>query len=354
MEPHTNSNDLFERYLQAVRKHLPWQRQDDIVAELRANLEAQREEREADLGRPLSEGEMIDWLKELGPPRLMAARYQPSRYLIGPAFFPLYWHILRIVFIWVTVAYAIGTVARTFTEPHGPEWIAQALLGYPGVLFTAAAWLTIAFAIVEFVSERYPEKCPQFFATSPNWSPTSLPPVEKEPALRGKPRTLTTAIANFVVGFAVLVWLLLVPRYPFLILGPGAAYLHRSPFQVAPVVVWFYWAIVGLQAFQLIWQGYNLLADKWRTKHPLHMLATKALSLTPIAILIGAPGQIYLTQNPGASGTLPGGIQVQVATINHYIFVSFVVIAFIAVIDFAVEVWKASKAARQHQFRTVL
>ena len=26
--------DLFERYLQAIRKHLPWGRQDDILAEL--------------------------------------------------------------------------------------------------------------------------------------------------------------------------------------------------------------------------------------------------------------------------------------------------------------------------------
>lgn len=354
MEAHTNSNELFERYLQAVRKYLPWQRQDDIVAELRANLESQREERESDLGRPLSEGEMIDWLKELGPPMRMAARYQPARHLIGPAIFPLYWQILRIVLLWATVAYALATVVRTFTEPHGPEWIAQALLGYPQLLFSAAACVTIVFAILEFVSDRYPEKCPQFFATSPNWSPTSLPPVEKEPTLEGKPRTLTTAVANFVVGFAVLIWLLLIPRYPYLILGPGAAYLHHSPFQFAPVVAWFYWAIVGLNAIQLTWQGYNLLADKWRTKHLLQQLATKALGLTPTAILIGAPGQIYITQNPGTSGMLPNGIQVQVGAVNHYIFVSFVIIAFIAVIDFAVEMWKASKAARQHQFRTVL
>ena len=66
--------DLFERYLQAVGKYLPWERQADIVAELRANLESQREEREAGLGRPLTEGEMIDWLKELGPPMQMASR----------------------------------------------------------------------------------------------------------------------------------------------------------------------------------------------------------------------------------------------------------------------------------------
>ena len=31
--------DLFERYLEAVRKLLPWRRQDDIIAELRAKVE---------------------------------------------------------------------------------------------------------------------------------------------------------------------------------------------------------------------------------------------------------------------------------------------------------------------------
>ena len=88
--------DLFERYLQAVGRYLPWERQQDIVAELRANLEAQREEREAALGRPLTESEMIDWLRELGPPMQMASRYQAPRYLIGPTVFPMYLYILRL------------------------------------------------------------------------------------------------------------------------------------------------------------------------------------------------------------------------------------------------------------------
>jgi hypothetical protein len=53
--------ERLDRYLLAVRKHLPWQRQDDIIAELRANLEAQLEEKEAALGRPLSPAEMQEW-----------------------------------------------------------------------------------------------------------------------------------------------------------------------------------------------------------------------------------------------------------------------------------------------------
>ena len=65
--------ELLDRYVEAVRKHLPWQRQDDIIAELRANLEAQLEEKEAALGRPLTRPEAEAWLNQLGSPMLMAA-----------------------------------------------------------------------------------------------------------------------------------------------------------------------------------------------------------------------------------------------------------------------------------------
>jgi hypothetical protein len=82
--------ELLDRYLQAVKKHLPRQRQDDIIAELKANLESQLEDKESELGRPLTQGEAEDCLKQLGPPMQVAARYQPQRYLIGPAVFPIY------------------------------------------------------------------------------------------------------------------------------------------------------------------------------------------------------------------------------------------------------------------------
>src|ERR1700679_1868380 len=99
--------DLLERYLQQVRKYLPWTlsraRQDDILAELRANYESQLEEREADLGRPLTEGEMIDWLKHLGNPMQVAGHYQPVQYLIGPMLFPMYLYVLRLAAFWALV-----------------------------------------------------------------------------------------------------------------------------------------------------------------------------------------------------------------------------------------------------------
>src|SRR5260370_97257 len=102
--------ELLDRYLGAVRKHLPWERQDDIIAELRANLESQVEEKEEELGQPLTAAEAEAWLKEGGPPLQMAARYHTPRYLIGPALFPIYWYVLKLAFFWATVVYTIVSV----------------------------------------------------------------------------------------------------------------------------------------------------------------------------------------------------------------------------------------------------
>ena len=41
--------DLIERYLHAVKTHLPPAQQDDVVAELREDLQSRIEEREAEL-----------------------------------------------------------------------------------------------------------------------------------------------------------------------------------------------------------------------------------------------------------------------------------------------------------------
>lgn len=334
------SNEFFERYMQAVRKYLPWQRQDDIVAELRTNLEAQREEREAELGRPLTEGEMIDWLKELGPPRAMAARYYAPRYLIGPAIFPMYWQILRLVLIWASVAYAISIVVRLIVESHSVEWVAGQVGGFWGLLVMATAWVTGVFAVLEYISERYPDKCPDFLAPASHWSPTTLPPLEKQPDPPGKPRNLTAVSAEFVVHFAVLVWLLLIPRYPFLLLGPGAAYLKNGPIVLMPVLLWFYWSVVALNAIQFLWQGYIILSDRWQQKNSLQHIVNEAMGLVPIAILIAAPGQMYVAANPMAVHSLPAGFTV--AQLNHYAFLGFEAIAILKVIQFAWELWKAT------------
>jgi hypothetical protein len=337
--------DLFERYLAAVRKLLPWRRQDDIIAELRANLESQREDREAELGRPLTEGEMIDWLKELGPPLEMAGRYQPPRYLIGPAIFPIYWWILRLVLFWAAVGYGISIVARLFAETHGSDWVAGQIMQYPLILIMATAWVTAAFAALEFIARHYPEKCPDFVATRQHWSPTSLPEVDKQPPAGCKTRSFATAAAELIVQFVLLVWLLLLPRYPFLLMGPGAVLLDHSPVRPAQVLMVWFWSIVAFNGVQLVWQAINLLTDGWRVRSRAQQLAFKAMGLIPTLILIAAPEQIYLLSNPAEVSRMPAGVDL--AKVNHGVFFGVIVVLCITAVQLAVDLWKQRGGSSQ-------
>ena len=57
-------HDLVARYVAAVRPLLPRKQQDDICAELTDALRSRIEDREEALGRPLSDAEVEQVLKE--------------------------------------------------------------------------------------------------------------------------------------------------------------------------------------------------------------------------------------------------------------------------------------------------
>jgi hypothetical protein len=95
--------ELVERYLQAVQFWLPKRQQKDILAELSDDLRSQVEEKQAELGRTLNEPEVEAILKRCGHPMLAGSRYMPQQYLIGPALFPTYWLLLKIMFLWILV-----------------------------------------------------------------------------------------------------------------------------------------------------------------------------------------------------------------------------------------------------------
>jgi hypothetical protein len=288
--------ELLDRYLQAVKKHLPWRRQDDILAELRANLESQLEDKESELGRPLTTGEAEAWLKQIGPPIQVAVRYQPQQYLIGPSIFPTYWYVLRLALLWALIIYSVVSAVLVYAGAY-PTLTATlgAILRIPSVLLTTAMWVTLVFACIEFAITRFGTSwlpTDQFPATAgygPNWTPSDLPPVEKKANGGKKSRSYAQALAEVIFGFLLIVWLLLIPKHPFLLLGPGVVYMHVSQFQLAPVWVQFYWWIVGLNIFQVGSKLINLLYGAWQDPQPWMTIAYKALGLIPIVVLLNHP-----------------------------------------------------------------
>jgi hypothetical protein len=95
--------ELLDQYLKTIKTFLPKGQQDDIIRELSENLVSQMEDREAELGRPLTEAEQEAILQQHGNPMVVAGRYQQEkrsvsfgRQLIGPVLFPLYLKILSL------------------------------------------------------------------------------------------------------------------------------------------------------------------------------------------------------------------------------------------------------------------
>jgi hypothetical protein len=300
--------ELLDRYLQAVRRHLPWQRQDDIVAELRANLEAQLEDKEVELGRPLTQNEAEEWLKQIGSPLQVAARYQRQQYLIGPALFPTYFYILKLVLTWATAIYVIASVVTIAAQGLGVRALAgisllHIALRLPWIWLINAAITTLVFVVVERVGARFPEKVYPLAPMTAPWSPLDLAPVSRGDGEWAKPRSFAKALAEVIFGYAFFAWLLLVPHYPYLMFGPGAWYLASLPYKLAYAWWPFYWWVVVINGFELAWKTADLMGGAWQKRRLWRNWAMHILSLIPLGILLAAPGQeLFLAKNPAANG----------------------------------------------------
>jgi hypothetical protein len=349
--------ELLDRYLEAVKKHLPWQRQDDIIAELRANLESQLEEKEAELGRPLTSAEAEEWIKQLGAPLQMAARFKPQQYLIGPTVFPIYTTVLKIAVTWAMIIYSIASVALICTGTPSLSAVVEALVRVPGILMTTAAWVTLIFAALEFAVAQNYIKFPAMVAPSAGWSPGALPPLQMDTTNGKKPRSFAQAVAEAVFSFLLLIWLLLLPKHPWLLFGPGAAFLdtwdgHPSPFQLAPVWVQFYWWVVAPSVLQVGWRCVDLLRGTWQKRRPILHLVMRSVGLIPLLLLLTVRDHaLVLLKNP-ALDQARYGVTVDAMNRGANIVLSF--ICAIAVLQLAwdlgkmsLNAWRKREAAMQ-------
>jgi hypothetical protein len=102
--------------------------------------------------------------------------------------------------------------------------------------------------------------------------------------------SLMNAVCEFGFGFFGLAWLLLVPYYPVLILGPAAAFLKASP-----IVHTFYLPIVLLSAAGLLRSGITLARPQWTWFPLLTQIVQSVLTLILLNYMIQA-----ISRTPGA------------------------------------------------------
>lgn len=148
--------DIIDRYLNAVAAQLPQGQRADIVAELRDMILSRFEEKETALGRPLTEAEQEDILREIGHPLAVAARYGSGpQHIVGPELYPWWMFGVKTGLIVIAAITALGVVVRVLV---GDVEVGQAIGQAFHSLFQGAIMLVGFATLGAFVIERQKEK----------------------------------------------------------------------------------------------------------------------------------------------------------------------------------------------------
>jgi hypothetical protein len=200
--------EVLDRYLQAVSGFLPREQRADIVAELAEDLRSEIEERQAGLGRPLPEQEVIALLKRRGHPMTVAEAYLPPRHLIGPAMLPAYRRTVAIA-LGVLLAVAAGAYA-VFSGPARAAAPSLSGIGIWAWLFVvgALAYVGLFTLIFAFVEHRYRRA-----QAAARWDPRDPEALGGDPASAALRSARAYAAAEVAVDLLVL-WCWLGVRVP--------------------------------------------------------------------------------------------------------------------------------------------
>jgi hypothetical protein len=77
-------------------------------------------------------------------------------------------------------------------------------------------------------------------------------------------------------------------------MGPGAAYLRVSPYELAPVWALFFWCIVALNVVQLGWRLIELVRGAWQKSRALQHITVKTMGFIAVLVLFKAPNRAWV------------------------------------------------------------
>ena len=237
--------ELLDRYLQAVEFWLPKRQRQDIIAELSEDLRSQIEEKQAELGRTLNDAEVEAILQHCGSPLVVASRYRPQQYLIGPTLFPVYRFVLGVLLVGCVVPRLLIWLGFLLLDPAHRGYLHMENLWMTVLYF--AFFTTLAFVIIERSGLK--------LGALDYWNPRKLPPVRdlNRISRSGSLFEIGAAVV-FNVWFVGMFW----PRPAFDLYGA----------QITPAPIWqrFFWGFLLLAAANITLAGVNLVRPYWTTR----------------------------------------------------------------------------------------
>lgn len=320
--------EVLDRYLRAVKFWLPKEQKQDILAELSDDLHSQIEEKEQELGRPLDQAEVQAILKRGGPPMLVAGRYLPQRYLIGPAMFPMYWFALKLGWLcffgpWLIVGISLQVFAAT--GGHSSPVIARLLDPFLRAVLLNFVAITIVFALLE----RHNSKT-GFLKDSISRRP---------PAVRDPNRvSLGSSITELSWDAVLLLWWVHVLRIP----GVPGMEITASPV----LLRFFFWPIVVLLLAQGIIACVNAFRPQWTPGRAAIRGIVDGFSLLVVSSLLG----IWLSGGTFVAVTSPRLSSAEIAAAQTWItFLWSVMLLLWAAATYAARLFQDARRARGKQ-----
>jgi hypothetical protein len=300
---------IVDRYLQEVKRYLPAAQQDDILKELSANILSEMDDREAALGRPLSDDEQIAILQQQGSPMVVASRHRQEqrtftfgRVIIGSALFPLYTKILTLN---LSITVVVSTIVMTTLGVR----VGLSALLLPALLQFAT--VTIIFAAIEQSQGK--------FHILDRWNPRTLPPV-RDPLKISRANTVFEMFFSLVF---VLCWLH-VPgatyAVAYLFLGPAVRYLEPTsvdPLVYSPAWQIFYLPILVFVLLALAQHGLNFAFPRWTRNRLIARVSLSFLGLLLTFFLFRA-GDLFLVNPEATNAARYVGLATLVNAVVHY------------------------------------
>lgn len=195
--------ELLERYLFAVSERLPRNMREDVTTELRSLLMDMIEAEAGTKAEKADEAAVVTVLQQFGSPQEVAESYQPRpQYLIGPDFYPTYIMVLRIVWIVVSVVFAITTVVSLLNSEQ--IWLNLGNLfldlvpDYLWSLVTSLGSVTVIFVLIERFAPETADSIQADEGEEADWDPRQLAPID-DPNRISRSDAIAEIVATIIV-----------------------------------------------------------------------------------------------------------------------------------------------------------
>ena len=299
--------DLVDRYLRAVAKALPEQQREDIIRELSEDIRSEVEDRQGQLGRALTHEELEALLKKRGNPLLIAAKYRQDhrslafgRQLVGPELFPFYAKVLSFnLGLTFLVIVAIFTALAVSGQRIGFNDVVSTCLLQ---LFIQLGIVTLIFSLAQKHLTKHPDRWHlKGMCAGVTWDLNIERDIEIRVGRQMKgwgPEVSRFESLSIIVACAVAIaWITGVQNYPFLILGPAAAFLKLAP-------IWYqvYFPILLLTVAEIVRAIINLARPDWVLFRQIYRIILHAGGLGVTYMLLRA-GSWVAAGPPAATGS---------------------------------------------------